>query len=286
MVTRILQVSAIVLVLFCIGLAVYVEIDTRNFISRLPQPPAVEQQRQDASPAEVSHTHDKTVQTQVTATKKRPETYDRRTDDEHAHSHTDVDPGAQLSSPDDGTAGNELENQYPPPNWRKTLDPELYAEYYRAQLIKQFSDVPQIDVLADALATRKFKVRAKIPMTIDEAIASAEAMYTLWPDEDTLGSIEYLHEIRASGRPYNPTYGPPVEPPADPFRHLVPIVTPFIEEFGEVEGIRLLKILDPQTAMEVKRALIHDAHTVGATTPGYYEAKMKMIEEVFGDTDK
>jgi len=284
MTTRLLQVSASVCVLFCIGLAVYLEIDKRNFIKSLPQPPAVEQQGQDVSRTEAAHTHKGIVQTQVSATKKRPENYDWQTDDEHAHSHTGVDPWAQLSSPDDGTAGDEPENQYPPPNWSKTRDPELYAEYYRAQLIKQFADVPQIEVLADALATGKFKLRAQIPMTIDEAIAHAEASYTLWPDEDTLSSIENLHARKASGRPYNPTYGARVRPPADPFRHLEPIVTPLIEQFGEVEGIRLLKTLDPQTALEVKRGLLHDARTVGATNPEYYEEKMKQIEAIFGDT--
>ena len=174
---------------------------------------------------------------------------------------------------------------YPPSDWRKALDPALYAEYYYAQLLKQFGDVPDIETLADSLAVGKYKLKAQIPMTIDEAIAHAEASNTLWPSESTQRSIENLHEIKAAGRPYNPTYGPRLRPPPDPVEHLKPILTSLTREYGAVEGLRVLNTFDPQAAMEVKRAMIQDAETVGATTPGYYESKMKLIEQIFGDSD-
>ena len=125
MIIRIVQVAAIVSVLSCIGLAIYIEIDTRNFSNSLPQPLAVEQYEHGTLRGEASHTHDGTTQAGVTDPKKVPETYDWRTDDEHAHSHTDVDPWAKPSPPDDeGTADDESAEEYPPPGWSKTLDPK------------------------------------------------------------------------------------------------------------------------------------------------------------------
>lgn len=257
MIPRILQVAAIISVLFCLGLAIYVEIDTRNFSKGLPQSSAVEQHEHGTLPGGTLHTHDGTTQAGVTDPKKGPETYDWRTDDRHAHSHVNVDPWAQS---DDKIAEDELEDdeseeEYPPPGWTKTLDPALYAEYYYAQIIKQFGDVPGIEALADSLAVAQYKLKAAIPMTIDEAIARSKAANELWPDKDTQRSIESLEKIKASGEPYRPTYGP-IRKPADESARFEPIVQPLIDELGEVEGIRIFKMLDPQGATELKRIML------------------------------
>lgn len=271
-------------VLFCISMMVYYQTAKRNFDNSLPPvPTAVAPQGDEAPPGDTSHPHEETRQ-EASATKRVPADYDWRTDEGHAHSHTDThgDPWTQLSPPEDDMLAEESEEPYPPRNWPETLDPALYAEYYRAQIMKQFSDVPDIDRLADTLASGKLKRRAQIPMTLDEALAYNEALNALWPDADTQRSIAAIKERIATGRSYQDE---PIKIGGDQLQHLEPIVVPLIEQHGEKEGLRLFKTLDPSGAMEIKRAMIRDAEIIGETTPGYYESKMKAIEQIFGDSD-
>ncbi len=271
-------------VLFCIGMTVYYQIAKRNFDNSLPQvPTAVAPQGDEAPPGDTSHPHEETRQ-EASATKRVPDDYDWRTDEGHAHSHTDThgDPWTQLSSPEDDMLAEESEEPYPPLNWPDTLDPALYAEYYRAQIMKQFSDVPAIDRLADTLAAGKLKLRAQIPMTLDEALAYNEALNALWPDTDTQRSIAAIKERIATGRSYQDA---PIKIGGDRLQHLEPVVVPLIEQHGVKEGLRLFKTLDPRGAMALKRAMIREAAIIGETTPGYYESRMQVIEQLFGDSD-
>lgn len=271
-------------VLFCIGMTVYYQIAKRNFDNSLPPvPTAVAPQGDEAPPGDTSHPHEEGTHQETSATKRVPDEDDRRIDDEHAHSHIDGDVDlwwAQLSSPEDGMLDEESEEPYPPRNWPETLDPALYAEYYRAQIMKQFSDVPDIDRLVDVLAAGKLKLRAQIPMPLDEALAYNEALNALWPDADTQRSIAALKEWIATGQSYQDK---PMKRVRDPLQHLEPIVVPLVEQHGVKEGLRRFKTLDPQGAMELKRAMIREAEITGATTPGYYESRMKIIEQIFGD---
>lgn len=271
-------------VLFCIGMTVYYQIAKRNFDNSLPQvPTAVAPQGDEAPPGDTSHPHEETRQG-ASATKRVLDDDDWRTDEGHAHSHTDThgDPWTQLSSPEDDMLDEESEEPYPPLNWPDTLDPALYAEYYRAQIMKQFSDVPAIDRLADTLAAGKLKRRAQIPMTLDEALAYNEALNALWPDRDTQRSIAAIKERIATGRSYQDA---PIKIGGDRLQHLEPVVVPLIEQHGVKEGLRLFKTLDPRGAMALKRAMIREAEIIGETTPGYYESRMQVIEQLFGDSD-
>lgn len=271
-------------VLFCISMMVYYQIAKRDFDNSLPPvPTAVAPQGDAAPPGDTSHPQEETRQG-ASATKRVPDDYDWRTDEGHAHSHTDThgDPWTQLSPPEDDMLAEESEEPYPPRNWPETLDPALYAEYYRAQIMKQFSDVPDIDRLADTLASGKLKRRAQIPMTLNEALAYNEALNALWPDTDTQRSIAAIKERIATGRSYQDE---PIKIGGDQLQHLEPIVVPLIEQHGEKEGLRLFKTIDPSGAMELKRAMIREAEIIGETTPGYYESKMKAIEQIFGDSD-
>lgn len=271
-------------VLFCIGMTVYYQIAKRNFDNSLPQvPTAVAPQGDEAPPGDTSHPHEETRQ-EASATKRVLDDDDWRTDEGHARSHTDThgDPWTQLSSPEDDMLAEESEEPYPPLNWPDTLDPALYAEYYRAQIMKQFSDVPAIDRLADTLAAGKLKLRAQIPMTLDEALAYNEALNALWPDTDTQRSIAAIKERIATGRSYQDE---PIKIGGDRLQHLEPLVVPLIEQHGEKEGLRLFKTLDPRGAMALKRAMIREAAIIGETTPGYYESRMQVIEQLFGDSD-
>ena len=271
-------------VLFCIGMTVYYQLAKRNFDNSLPQvPTAVAPQGDEAPPGDISHPHEEGTHQETSATERVPDEDDWLTDEGHAYSHTNVDVDlwwAQLSSPEDGMLDEESEEPYPPLNWPETLDPALYAEYYRAQIMKQFSDVPDIDSLADILAAGKLKLRAQIPMPLDEALAYNEALNELWPDADTQRSIAAIKDRITTGQSYQDR---PMKRVRDPLQHLEPIVVPLVEQHGVKEGMRRFKILDPQGAMELKRTMTRQAEIIGATTPGYYESKMKFIEQIFGD---
>ena len=74
----------------------------------------------------------------------------------------------------------------PPQDWHLIEDPVLYTKYFRAQLIKQFGDRPEVHILADTT----LKIRQNIPLTRDEYIADLEAQHALWPDPRTLRALE------------------------------------------------------------------------------------------------
>ncbi len=78
----------------------------------------------------------------------------------------------------------------PPQDWHLTEDPKLYTKYFRAQLIKQFGDRPEVHTLADTT----LKIRQNIPLTRDEYIADLEAQYALWPDPRTLRVLEEVEK--------------------------------------------------------------------------------------------
>lgn len=74
-----------------------------------------------------------------------------------------------------------------PLEWWTTEDLVLRAEYYRAQLIKQFGDIPQVHTVAD----HELKVAMGIPWVPREVfIAFLEAQYHLWPHPTTLQTLE------------------------------------------------------------------------------------------------
>ena len=74
-----------------------------------------------------------------------------------------------------------------PLQWWTTEDPILRAEYFRAQLIKQFGDIPQVHTVAD----HELKVAMGIPWVPREVfIAFLEAQYHLWPHPTTLRTLE------------------------------------------------------------------------------------------------
>ena len=81
---------------------------------------------------------------------------------------------------------SEASENYVPQDWYLTEDPELYAEYFRSQLITQFGDRPEVHILADTT----LKIRQNIPLTHEQYIADLEAQYTLWSDERTLQALE------------------------------------------------------------------------------------------------
>ncbi len=77
----------------------------------------------------------------------------------------------------------------PPPDWAQTEDPELYNQYYFAQLLKQFGDIPEVRYVIAFLRKPGKNV------TREQAIAYSEAMYRLFPNEQNLKALEQIRTI-------------------------------------------------------------------------------------------
>ena len=87
-------------------------------------------------------------------------------------------------------------------DWRKTTeDPELYTKYYFAQLLKQFGDIPELRYII------VFDLKPKDNITIEQAIAWAEAMYRLFPSTENLRSLRFISSLPPDG------YLPPQDEP-------------------------------------------------------------------------
>lgn len=96
----------------------------------------------------------------------------------------------QQPEPTKNIKGNS--EQYPPKDWYKTEDTELYYVYYQAQLIKQFGDIKQVKTVVDT----EYKIAKDIELGLDEQIEYLEAQNYLWPDQRTQASLNYLIKIK------------------------------------------------------------------------------------------
>ena len=102
-------------------------------------------------------------------------------------------------SPHTIVTGETEDTPYPPPDWHKTEDPELYIQYFRAQLIKQFGDIPEVHIIVED----ERKMLLGLPQTLDEYIAALEAMYHLWPTPGNKKTLEHTRELKANGGQVN-----------------------------------------------------------------------------------
>ena len=89
----------------------------------------------------------------------------------------------------------------PPPNWYETEDPELHNKYYFAQLLKQFGDIPELRYII------VFDLKPKDNITIEQAIAWAEAMHRLFPSTENLKALRFISSLPLDG------YIPPQDEP-------------------------------------------------------------------------
>ncbi len=84
-----------------------------------------------------------------------------------------------------------------PSNWAwMDIDKETYNKYYHAQLLKQFSDIPEVRYLIAYSLHPGDKTREQI-------IAKSEVLYRLFPNEETLKSLQ---QTIALPDPTNPEY--------------------------------------------------------------------------------
>ena len=99
----------------------------------------------------------------------------------------------QQADTEESTNSSEESEVYPPPNWPLTKDPVLRAEYFHAQLLNQFGDIPEVHTVAEY----QRKKELGLPVTIDEYITSLEASYHLWPNESIRKALESLRKEKA-----------------------------------------------------------------------------------------
>ena len=92
-----------------------------------------------------------------------------------------------------------------PRHWIHTEDRILFAEYYRAQLVKQFGDIPQVHTVATQELKHAIGAAIGIPWfkaKPGEHIAYLEALYHLFPTESHRQTLENARKDAAK-----PTYG-------------------------------------------------------------------------------
>lgn len=68
----------------------------------------------------------------------------------------------------------------------ETDDPEVFAKLLREQLIKQFGDVPEVDIIVRV--EKKAKAGKGVPL--DEFVDYAHAMFQLFPSDTTLLQLQ------------------------------------------------------------------------------------------------
>lgn len=108
---------------------------------------------------------------------------------------------ASLVSIEDLPADDDIEGLYNlgiPQSWHNIKDPVLYTKYFRAQLLRQFGNIPEIHIVADMT----LKERQWIYPTRDEYIMYLRALYRLWRDPGTLKSLQDELRRKAEGKPF------------------------------------------------------------------------------------
>lgn len=179
----------------------YTEINTRNFISILPQPPqSAERPEVNKLSTDKEQVDMETLTTpSLASTSEPPEqegpndekskkptpTFDWRNDGNHLHENKPIDPLGDYMAEANKTKIDDPE----------TMDPdELYNDDYN-QLLDQFGDIPQVHAYMEYM--RKFK--NDVPMSLDEEIIGLEAMQHLFPAGSTRRTLDYYKWLRTKG---------------------------------------------------------------------------------------
>lgn len=69
-------------------------------------------------------------------------------------------------------------------------DPEVFAKLYREELVEQFGDIPEVDIVVEA----EKKFRMDEGLTIDEFVTYARAVFRLDPSEETQRQLQLALE--------------------------------------------------------------------------------------------
>lgn len=139
------------------------------------------------------YSHETTLHSHAAETNTKSGEYDWRDDDVFDVELPKSDLWEQTYSESEST--DTMDDTYPPRDWYKTEDPELRAEYFYAQLLKQFGDIPEVHTVGEY----ELDVARGVPLTLGKIEAYLEANYHLFPNEKTKKAIEDFHEIKALG---------------------------------------------------------------------------------------
>ena len=143
------------------------------------------------------HSHETVPHFHTEETNTHNREYDWRDDDAFDVTPPKSDPWKQTHPESETT--DTADDTYPPRDWYKTEDPVLYAEYFYAQLLKQFGDIPEVHTVGEY----ELNAAKGVPQTIGELEAHLEANYYLFPSEKNKKAIEDFQEIKALGATMN-----------------------------------------------------------------------------------
>ena len=123
---------------------------------------------------------------------------------------------------------NETGNTYGlidvPDDWYMTKNPKLRNDYFRAILIKQFGDIPEVHVIAEYQRKRVLGISP----TIDERNAFLEAQVRLWPNKKNKDALKYHKRLQEMEETEDP------EVFAKLFRE------DLVEQFGDIPEVDIL----------------------------------------------
>lgn len=151
-----------------------------------------------------------------------------------------------------------------PRHWLHTEDRILFAEYYRAQLVKQFGDYPEVHTVANmglkqamgaAIGIPRFRVKP------GEHLAFLEALYHLFPTEINRQALETARKDAAK-----PTYNELME--KDPERWAQLEREQLIEAHGDNPHTRIVA--------EFHRKIALGLHTTEDEYLAYLEAEVHL----------
>lgn len=141
----------------------------------------------------LGHSHETVLHSHAEETNLHNGEYDWRDDSTFDVTPPKSDPWKQTQPESETT--DTANDTYPPRDWYKTEDPELRAEYFYAQLLKQFGDIPEVHIVGEyALNAAK-----GVPQTLDDIEAHLEANYYLFPNEKNKKAIKDFQEMKALG---------------------------------------------------------------------------------------
>lgn len=139
------------------------------------------------------HPHETLPHSPVEETNTGSDEYDWQDDSTFDVTLSKSDPWMQTYPEQEST--DVTDDTYPPQDWYKTEDPQLRAEYFYAQLLKQFGNIPEVHTVGE----HRLQMAQKVPIHIDKYIEYLEACNTLWPDPDTSSLINDMRKDKAKG---------------------------------------------------------------------------------------
>ena len=151
----------------------------------------------------------------------------------------------------------ELLNLDIPSNWAwMDIDKETYNKYYHAQLLKQFGDIPEVRYLIAYSLHPEDKTREQI-------IAKSEVHYRLFPNEETLKSLQQTIALPDFTNP-GPAETEDEWIQRDPEGYYEYLLEAFIKDYGDIPEVYTVA----RVALKIKQ----DKNLTAAEVRAYKDA--------------